>query len=239
MDYPALLRDETAAFGELIRDADQEAPVPTCPGWTVKQLFRHVGRGNRWSAQIIGDRMTEALSPRDVRDGKPPDDMAAAIDWLRAGARLVVDAVDDVGADTEVWTFLGPRPSAWWTRRRAHEVLVHRVDAALAVGADVDLAPETAADSITEWLEIMAFGPQRGAGLLDPGQSLGLAATDTGDHWRLEGRDDRLVLGREPGEATVSGTAADLLLSLTRRAATVAPDGDDTAWRTWLARTEF
>jgi len=87
--------------------------VPTCPDWTLRQLLRHVGRGNRWAAQIIADRRTEPLDPRDVRDGKPPDDPDAAIDWLNSGAQLIIDAVDRVGPDTRVWTFIGARPCGW------------------------------------------------------------------------------------------------------------------------------
>jgi mycothiol maleylpyruvate isomerase-like protein len=43
--------------------------VPTCPDWTLQQLFRHVGRGNR---------RRRRSSP--TRDGKPPEDPDAAID---------------------------------------------------------------------------------------------------------------------------------------------------------------
>ena len=110
VDFRAALLDQTRDFGELIRSADPSTPVPTCPGWTLKQLFRHVGRGNRWAAQIIADRRTERLDPRDVRDGKPPDDPDAAIDWLNDGAQLIIDAVDRVGPETRVWTFLGAAP---------------------------------------------------------------------------------------------------------------------------------
>jgi len=72
VDFRAALLDQTRDFGELIRSADPSTPVPTCPDWTLRQLLRHVGRGNRWAAQIIADRRTEPLDPRDVRDGKPP-----------------------------------------------------------------------------------------------------------------------------------------------------------------------
>ena len=58
------------------------------------------------------------------------------ITWLRSGPRLLLDAVDATGPQTPVWTFLGPRPAAWWIRRRLHETLVHRADAALALGAE-------------------------------------------------------------------------------------------------------
>ena len=134
MDFRAALLEQTRAFGDLIGTADPATPVPTCPDWTLKQLFRHVGRGNRWAAQIITDRRSEPLDPRDVRDGKPPDDPDAAIDWLNGGAQLIIDAVDRVGSDARVWTFLGPRPAGWWIRRRLHEATVHRADAALALG---------------------------------------------------------------------------------------------------------
>ena len=54
---------------------------------------------------------TRRSIPAKCRDGKPPDDPDAAIDWLKAGAQLLVDSVDGVGADTAVWTFIGPRPA--------------------------------------------------------------------------------------------------------------------------------
>ena len=56
MDYAAALIEQNQLLGELLRDADWSTPVPTCPGWTLLQLLRHVGRGDRWAAQIITDR---------------------------------------------------------------------------------------------------------------------------------------------------------------------------------------
>src|SRR5690606_31895826 len=132
VDFRAALLEQTRAFGDLIRPADPATPVPTCGEWTLKQLYRHVGRGNRWAAQIISERRNQPLDPREVRDGKPPDDHDAAIEWFQRGAQMVIDAVDHVGADARVWTFIGPRPAGWWIRRRVHETAVHRADAALA-----------------------------------------------------------------------------------------------------------
>ena len=113
MDFRAALLDQTHAFGELIRDADPSTPVPTCPGWTLQQLFRHVGRGNRWAAQIIAERRGEPLNPREVRNGKPPDDIGGAIDWLNGGAQQIIIAVDQVGSDAGGCTrssFTSPTP---------------------------------------------------------------------------------------------------------------------------------
>jgi uncharacterized protein (TIGR03083 family) len=240
VDYAQALLDENRAFGGLIRDADSSTPVPTCPGWTLKQLFRHVGRGDRWAAQIIADRCDEYLDPRDVRDGRPPDDADGALDWLHGGARAIVDAVERVGADTPVWTFLGPRPSAWWIRRRLHEATVHRADAAMALGLDYELPPELAADGTTEWLERVVAEAESP---LPQGQALHLHATDSGDHWLLGGQP--LTLKRDDGDAdaTVSGPATAMLLAVVRRRsaddAGLAISGDGAVWQTWLDRTPF
>ena len=249
MDVRAALIEETAAFGELIRGADQETPVPTCPGWTLRQLFRHVGRGNRWAAQIVADRLDTALDPREVRDGKPPDEADAAIDWLNSGAQLILDSVGAVGADTEVWTFLGPRPAQWWIRRRLHEATVHRADAAIALGADFRLAPEVAADGIDEWFERVAVEAQAEASPLSPGKTLHLHATDDGlgaaGEWTLTGTETGIAWSHEhgKGDAAVRGTAQDLLLAVVRRQTAAEGGleifGDTAVWDGWLDRTPF
>ena len=128
-------------LGELVGGADPAAPVPTCPGWNLSQLVRHVGRGDRWAAQIISDRVDHYLDPRTVRDGKPPAEPEALVPWLNDSPRTLLEAVAAAGEDTPVWTFIGPRPAAWWVRRRLHESTVHRADAALALGLDYDLEP--------------------------------------------------------------------------------------------------
>lgn len=248
MDYSSALLEETRALGELIRGADQSAPVPTCPGWTFKHLLRHVGRGNRWCAQIIVERRTEALDPRDVRGGKPPEDLDAAIDWLNAGAQAILDAVDDVGADTEVWTFLGPRPAEWWIRRRLHEATVHRADAALALGTDFSLSPELAADGIDEWIERTVIEADPDAPPIDDGVTLHLHATDDGlgeqGEWTLI-NDGGLSWSHSHGKgaAAVRGSATGLLLAVVRRKsaadAGVEVLGDAAVWDGWLERTPF
>jgi uncharacterized protein (TIGR03083 family) len=249
VDVRTALVDETGAFGELIRKADPAVPVPTCPEWTVRQLFRHVGRGNRWAAQIVADRRDKALDPREVRDGKPPDDHGAAIDWLNDGAQLILDSVDAVGPDTTVWTFLGPRPAQWWIRRRLHEATVHRADAAIAVDTDYQLAPELAADGIDEWLERIVVEAKGETAPLDHGQTLHLHATDEGlgasGEWTIVGRDGGIAWSHEhgKGDAALRGSAKDLLLAIVRRQtvadAGIEVFGDAAVWDGWLTRTPF
>ena len=200
------LRACTAELARII-DGDLERPVPTCPGWTFRQLATHLGRGHRWAAQIVATRATEPVPMREVADGKLPADPARHAKWLNAGAGQVIEAVTAAGSDP-VWTFAGIRPASFWARRRAYEAAVHLADAQLASGRDVDLAPEVAADGVDEWLTIIAAGTRGAAGparaqAQDPcgeGQSLHFHATDP----RLSGTGKWLVTRALPSSAATA-----------------------------------
>ncbi|KLO27407.1 hypothetical protein ABW16_15870 [Mycolicibacter heraklionensis] len=253
MDYAAALLDETRAFGELIRTGNPELAVPTCPEWNLTQLFRHFGRGNRWAAQIIADRMDSPLDPRDVIDGKPPAEPDAAIEWLHDGAQRVLDAVAQSGPDTPAWTFMGPRPASWWVRRRLHEATVHRADAVLALGGDFSLSPELAADGISELLDLIpALVARNGHALpLADGHSVHLHATDDGlgsaGEWTISrpAGADTVSWSHEHGKGSVAlrGSARDLLLAVMRRVPVADTDiavfGDAAVWQNWVDHTAF
>ncbi len=240
VDHAQEFLSEVDAFGELIFDADPKAPVPTCPGWTISHLFRHVGRGNRWAAQIVSDRLADPLDPGTVRDGRPPEDVGGARQWLHDGGRLLLDGVAATGPDTPVWTFTGPKPAAWWVRRRLHEVVVHRADAAIAVGADFSVAPTVAADTLSEWFDLaVARMPDLG------GKAVHLHATDAGlgtaGEWMITGGAWSHEHGK--GDVAVRGPVADLLLVTTRRAApadtAVQIFGAESVLQTWLDGMRF
>jgi uncharacterized protein (TIGR03083 family) len=248
MDFRVALIEETKAFGERYRDADPATPIPTCPGWSLQQLFKHLGRGNRWCAQIISERRTEALDPREVREGKPPEDLDAAIEWFNSGAQLILDAVDQVGADARVWTFNGGKPAGWWIRRRVHEQIVHRADAELALGGGFTPSPEMAADGVSEWIDL-AVQARRPDTPLQRGLTLHLHATEqelgpTGE-WTITNDEDGLNWSHDhmKGEAAVRGTATNLLLAITRRVSSADADleviGDAAVWDGWLSHTPF
>ena len=246
MDFRAALLEQTRAFGDLTRSGDPATPVPTCGDWTLGQLFRHVGRGNRWAAKIVIDRRSQPLDPRDVPDGRPPDDPDAAAAWLDDGARMVIEAVDRVGADTRVWTFLGPRPAGWWIRRRLHEATVHRADAALALGVEFDLSAELAADALSEWIE-RACVDRRHPPVRDHGQSIHLHATEeqlgpTGE-WTIVHDEEGLGWAHRhsKGSGALRGPVTELLLAMVRRRtpeqAGLQVFGDTAVWDAWLAST--
>ena len=253
----AELRACTAELAAIV-DGDLDRPVPTCPGWTFRQLATHVGRGHRWAAQIMATRATAPIPTREVPDGKFPENPAQHAPWLNAGADLVVEAVTAAG-DDPVWTPAGIRPARFWARRRAHEAAVHLADAQLAAGRHVDLAPYVAADATDEWLALIAEDPARAQDLRGDGQTLHIHATDPA----LSGPDPSAPGSSVPGEwlitRTPSGVTVDhghakadvavrapavsLLLVLTRRLPPSDPAleifGEQALLTHWLTHTPY
>ncbi|WP_410588388.1 maleylpyruvate isomerase family mycothiol-dependent enzyme [Amycolatopsis sp. lyj-23] len=234
------LREHTAGFAGAVENADPEAKVPTCPEWPLRVLVGHIGQAHRWSASIVRDGPSPVPDPFDADPGEPGQWPG----WLEQGAKDLEDAVEAAG-DTPVWTFFGPQPARFWLRRMLHDTTVHHADAALATGKTFTVAPDFAADAISEWLDVLsdpgtanlkpAFAELRGTGqtlLLDPADGPGWLITRTPDGVRW----DR---GTATADVTLAGPVADLLLVLTRRlpADRVAITGDAALAEHWLART--
>ena len=239
MDYAAAFEQSNAHFAAVLADADPDLPVPTCPGWTIRKLLTHVGRGDRWAATIVSTRATGPVDLMTVADGKPPADHAGALDWLAKAPALLLDAVA-AAPGAPVWTFIGPRTASWWVRRRLHEVVVHTADALIAMGRPVDLDPAPAADGVGEWLDLVrGFG----APALDDGASLHLHATDTDGEWTVfrDGTGIRWEPGHAKATTALRGRAADLLLVLLRRIPVSGVEcfGDKDVLTGFLARTPF
>jgi uncharacterized protein (TIGR03083 family) len=97
VDFPSALTDQNSLLAETVISAAPETPIPTCPGWTMRQLMRHVGRAHRWAAEIIRTKADVSLDPRSVSDGRPPDDAEGARAWLLAGPEVLCDAMTHAG----------------------------------------------------------------------------------------------------------------------------------------------
>ena len=248
----AEIEASTDTLARLVDGADLTRTVPTCPDWTLRQLATHVGRAHRWAAQIAATRSAEAIPFRQVPDGRIPDDPAQHAPWLRAGAARIIGAVREADGEP-VWAFNTLRPASFWARRMAHETAVHRADAEIAVGREVEFEPDLAADAIDEWLGLMSGlapgdeDPRVDA--LPDGAVLHVHATDEGlngaGEWlvRREGSQVTVQPGHGKGDVALRGPAGRLLLVLLRR---VPPDdpqvqvlGDPALLAGWLAATPF
>jgi len=248
VDYRAALIEQNRLFTETVFSAEPETPIPTCPGWTMRHLIRHVGRAHRWVAAIISTRADVTLDPRTVSDGRPPDDADGARAWLLACPQVLFDAVADAGGtEATVATFDGPRPAWWWIRRLLHESTVHRADAVLAVDEQYELAPEMAADGIDEWLGRLVQRPWPGDPPIGDGKALTLKATDVDLSWSILGRGNNLQLCRNSTDSLegvqLAGKATDLFLALLRRRdvedAECRMEGDPNSWQTFLSLTPY
>ena len=129
---------------------------------------------------------------------------------------------------------------------------MHRVDAAVALGVPIEIAPDLAVDTLAEWMELgglpqmLEFHPERRA-LLGAGRMLRVTATDVSSPdatWLVD-------LTREPMEhrpgtdepaaAEARGPVRDVVLTLYARAAptTLEVTGDRALFEEWVALSAF
>jgi uncharacterized protein (TIGR03083 family) len=241
------IRESTARLADVVASQDEAIGIPTCPDWSLRQLATHVGRGHRWAGEIVNRRSGEFVPYREVPDGRLPDDPAARPGWLNEGADLLIDAVGKAG-DEQVWTFFGLLPAGFWMRRMTYETAVHCADAELAVGREVVLPSDLAADGIDEWLGFLSHGGREQAPLPE-GKTLHVHATDEGlgdnGEWLISGTPSGITVqaGHAKADAAVRGPATTLLLVLTRRLPMPQPGtdvlGDKTLFTGWLENTRF
>jgi uncharacterized protein (TIGR03083 family) len=250
--YHAELAAETARLAEIVRATEPARAVPTCPEWTLAQLAEHVGRGHRWAATIVERRATQPL-PQDSTDGDPPPHGRAELaGWLVTGAGRLSAAVHDAGPAAPVWTWAPERTAGFWLRRITHDTVIHRLDAALATGAEPELEPDLAADGVSDLLSCIETLSTKDhpdpvfAGLRGTGQTLHLHATDAGlgaaGEWFIERTPDgvRWEHGHRKGDVAARGRAADLLLVLNRRTTRgVDVIGDEQLFTHWLGHSAF
>ena len=235
-----LLLDEGERLAAMPVDA-LDAPVPSVPGWTLEDVVRHTGKVHRWVTGMLlagpdGTAPTELASLP-----KGPDCLPA----YREALGEVLAQLSEHEPDQPVLTFSGVQPASFWFRRQAHEVAVHRIDAAdavVAAGGPVPepLAVDGAADAIDEWARFfLAVRWNQRNGPFPPelaGRTIHVHGTDDpapddGAEWLLTFGDGTVAVDatHAKGDVALRGSAEDLLLALWRRRPLDALDviGDD------------
>ncbi|QLE75216.1 maleylpyruvate isomerase family mycothiol-dependent enzyme [Streptomyces rectiverticillatus] len=175
---------QTDLLRSCVKGADMRAPVPSCPGWDLGRLLRHVGGTHRRVEEIVRTRAAEA-APGPVLDDVSgcTDGNGGVLDRrLADGAARLVRTLREAGPRASARTAAGSPSAAFWARRTVHETAIHRADAALAAGAGFDLDEELALDALDEWMtlaslpEAVEAAPGRSS-LLGPGRTLHFHAT--------------------------------------------------------------
>jgi uncharacterized protein (TIGR03083 family) len=96
------LPHQTALFGSALRDVDPSRQVPTCPDWTVADLFEHVGIAHRWVAVMVERRARRPITKDEADDRDIPSDPNERSAWLLAGAWRLALAVENTRDRVEV-----------------------------------------------------------------------------------------------------------------------------------------
>ncbi|MGC0398151.1 uncharacterized protein (TIGR03083 family) [Streptomyces sp. SAI-126] len=251
-EYCDAIVAQTDLLARHVQGADPAAPVPTCPGWNLGRLLRHVGGDHRWAHDIVETRAVEPIDDDMVNDPAAYAHLDDAVlgGWLVDGATRLAGALRAAGPHVPVWTpadeQLVEQSTMFWARRMTYETLLHRADAALVTGARFVVEEPLAVDAVEEWLEFStvpeAYETLPGVPeLLGPGRTLGFDAGAAGE-WLLDLTGRRPAWRRGSGEAAVSvrGPVTDLLLFLYARPAPgVETRGDAELLDLWLKRTRF
>jgi uncharacterized protein (TIGR03083 family) len=204
------IRREGAALADAARTVGVDAPVPSCPLWTVADLLGHLGRIHRWVAAMIVKRAADRGAHWSESAPPPNDEL---LDWFAQGAPMLADALAGAGPNTAVWTWTDDKTTSFWARRQAIETAVHRVDAQLSVGDAEPVDTPLAVDGIDELFDLLPFWPSAGR-VRGNGETLHFHCTDADGEWLVRLEPDRADVTREhaKGDVAARGTASDLLL---------------------------
>jgi uncharacterized protein (TIGR03083 family) len=212
------LRREAGALRAVMNDETLPTALPSCPGWTLEELARHTGAAFRWIAAHVVRGIT--TSPGYPNRADAPTG-AELLPWWDEGLERLLVALDGVEEELPAWNPC-PRPkvAAFWLRREAHEVAVHRWDAQVAVGLPEPIESDLAVDGVAEVLDsLLPADPPKepvGDGVIQ------LVATDAEDGWIIRVRGTAislldtatLVPEEHQLQTQASGTASDLVLAL-------------------------
>jgi len=203
--------DELARQGRLLGESAcrpaLQAPVSSCPGWSVSRLVGHITKAHHWASWVVRGR-----DPQEFQFDVPDDGQLFEV--YEAGLREVLSRLRAAPDSLAVWT-ITPAPSAklFWARRMAHETAIHRVDADLAAGYGVsDFTPSFAADGIEEMLTGSAAARFDRSGLTAD-RTISLTPLDANASWTLTIGPDLLScrpVALDQADLTVFGMASDL-----------------------------
>lgn len=248
-EHTTIVGQEAKLFAEAAKRGGLEVDIETCPGWTMRDLVRHLSEIHLWAAARVAKRTTK-LWPDDISehtDAWPdlavfwPDDRDL-VDWYLDTNANLVRALESASPDDEIPTFLpAPTPLAMWARRQAHETAVHRFDAENAAGTPAAFDPAFASDGIDELLA--GFAPRKSEFPTPSPKALLVHAADTDDRWHVTLAPDGITTERGDGsaDAVLTGDASDLYLTLWNRQddSSITVTGDRDLLELWHRNTRI
>jgi uncharacterized protein (TIGR03083 family) len=224
--YLQAIRRESDALSEAGR-LGLEPAVPSCPGWTVRDVVEHTGLVHRHKERIVRERWIDSAP----EPHKPDPPTTGLIDWFENGVHELLEtlAANDPNLPVFSW-YPSDQSVGFWYRRMAHETAIHRIDAELGHDIVRSIDPPLAADGIDEILTVMMEGFPDWASSNTTRDTLRVECTDRPGSWSVrfitwsgvgpesgtDYRDEPGILFEEIEAATttLSGPASDLDLFL-------------------------
>jgi uncharacterized protein (TIGR03083 family) len=252
--YCAEVVIQTDLLRRTIADTDLSVTVPSCPEWTLADLVRHIG-GNLRACEAATRTQTTVDDPANqVTDfAGPLHDAVDVLDsWLAESSAIFADTLRAAGPDAMARMWHIEAPTAFWARRCAQDLVIHRADAAGALGASYSVAGDLAVAAVDELLEL--FGAPGVADampavkeLRGSGETIHLHATDADPaldaEWLIELNADGYSWrhGHEKATVALRAPLTDLLRVFYRRLPVETPGvevfGDAALLDFWLRRT--
>jgi uncharacterized protein (TIGR03083 family) len=216
-----LVAEQSAALAAAVGSGDLTDPVPSCPGWTLRDLLVHHGNVLRgWAAVVSAADPANPPAWMSDEDATPPWDGPGedVQSWYVGSRHAIHDALAAAGEDGPAWTWWGePATAGAIARHQVQEACVHRYDAQVAAGLDGKPLPHDAAvDGVEEFLTVsLAAEPPPWEG---PRTVVALCPEDARP-WLLSGDGGSITAGPFAAEeatpmATVNASASDLVLLL-------------------------
>lgn len=241
-EHVTAVGQEAKLLAEAAERSGLDVEVPTCPGWDMRELLRHLSMIHLWAAGHVAELHDGSWGSElaDLSEFWPelavfwPED-GRLIDWYLETNANLVRTLESAPLDVEAWTFL-PAPTclAMWARRQAHETAIHRFDAENAAGSSSGFDPGFASDGIDEI--VAGFAPRKPEFPITGERAMLVHALDTDDRWLVTMSPGGITTVREdgPADVTIEGNASDLYLALWNRGdEDVDVVGDGELFNTW------
>ncbi|HEY0640821.1 MAG TPA: maleylpyruvate isomerase family mycothiol-dependent enzyme [Pseudonocardiaceae bacterium] len=242
IDHIAVIADNDEAFTAAVSAPGAlRQKVPSCPDWTVADLVYHLAEVQAYWTLVLRAGGERPDHEEAAAAGEAGDDLLGF--WRRCRDGLLA-ALRSTDPDAPTW--------CWWaadrrttardvTWRQAHEVLVHRWDAELAIGEPRPVDPALAADGVDEFVARYVDDAPWAA---TEGGLVGLRATDVRGEWKFLCEPSGVQRSRAAHsrpDVVVAGTAEQLDLLLWRRVslADLAVSGDRALAMAFLAAPDL
>lgn len=201
LDYLRAIRGNSLRFLDCLEGTEPGQGVPSCSDWSAADLAWHLGEVQHFWGTIVTERLHD---PDAYQKPDRPESYPATLEFFREASGLLIGALDEASPQEGVWTWSDDHTVGFILRRQAHEALIHRVDAELASGQDIEPAdPDLAMDGIHELMTVMVTGLPDWGTFEAEGVLVGIESTDRPGRWTIE-------LGRFKGTSPNTGNTYDM-----------------------------